>query len=131
MTGAAAEWFDQLLLKRPDTVASWSSFIIEFKQVFIVAISDRSFTRPYDRLRSIRMTGSFQQFVVEFNLALARIGKRQPDMSAECFEEALPSGLYDELEMRQITDYSKDPSRNWPSLAEMQSTAASILEGKR
>lgn len=126
MVGQAAAWFDGLALSRPDAVSSWSTFLVEFRRVYLSA---QGLDNVFDHLRSLQMTGPVAEFIAEFNARLARCPPLPEISSISDFRRALPPSLANEVDRSRITRFGGQVE--WPSLAEIQSSAAGLADSHR
>ncbi len=127
LVGPAALWFDNLSASSPALLSSYSSFLTEFRRVYLSA---QGLDNPFDNLRSLRMTGPMQEFVAEFNARLARCPPPVLEQSSiSDFRRALPASLASELERSRVTRFGG--RTEWPSLAEIQSAAAALASARR
>ena len=121
MIGSAATWYDNLARSRPTAFSSWSAFQGEFDLVYMSA---RGLDNVFDKLRSLRMTGSLPQFNAEFNSRRARCPPTPEEAFISDYRRALPGALAAELERSRISRFGG--TADWPTLAELQSSAAAL-----
>jgi len=121
MTGHAADWCDSLTNTRPGILLSWSSFITEFKHIYL---SGRELDNKFDSLLSLKMNGPIVAFIAEFNSQLAQCETVPVGCAVAFFRRALPPSLAEELNMTRINRFGG--TCEWPDLGEMQSAAAGL-----
>ena len=96
-------------------------FRVEFERVYMSALG---FDSVFDKLRSLRMTGSLAQFNAEFNARYARCPPVPEESIITDYRRALPATLAAELERSRVNRFGG--KSDWPALADIQSSAAAL-----
>lgn len=121
MSGDAAKWYDELKKSRPGAIATWDMFMEEFRLVYL---SSKKLDNPYNSLRSLRMTGTIQEFIALFNTQLGRCDRLPVQSVVADFRNGLPAALNARLDESRTIRFGG--LVEWPTLADMQSSAASL-----